>query len=489
MQSRRDQVQAHLFVVGRLTSGILRADPDSPEPPLTRTTRGLLIGTVLALLAGAALAIYGLIVPGGSAAWRTPDTLLIVKETGARYVYADGTLHPVPNYASAALLLGRSGATVTTTQVASAALAGVPRGEPVGIPGAPEDVPAASALGGSASWQVCAGLTGGGDPATAVLVGTGGRADPVPARQGVLVATGRGVSGGGGWLLWYGKRYRLPSDRAALAALGYAGATPRLVDAAFLDAVPAGPDLAAPPVPGRGAAGPRIGGRAGVVGQLFVLSGTTGTRQYYLLGASGLAPLTQTGYDLLLADPDTQRLAYRGGPVAALPLSATDLDGGTAAGGAAVPAGLSGLPPSPPAEVDPGATESVCLLAQPAGGSPRYGIRLADTSGLGARPVTVPAGARPSCTPAASVALGRSGGVLARDLPAAGVSGNGRTYLVTPTGTRYPLTAAAVTALGYGSVTPARLPHPLLALLPTGPTLDPDAVRAGGTAGAATGCA
>lgn len=33
MQSRRDQVQAHLFVMSRLASGMLRAEPDAPDTP------------------------------------------------------------------------------------------------------------------------------------------------------------------------------------------------------------------------------------------------------------------------------------------------------------------------------------------------------------------------------------------------------------------------------------------------------------------------
>lgn len=40
MQNRKDQVQAHQFVVARLTAGLLRADPDAPETPLRRTNRG-----------------------------------------------------------------------------------------------------------------------------------------------------------------------------------------------------------------------------------------------------------------------------------------------------------------------------------------------------------------------------------------------------------------------------------------------------------------
>ena len=45
MQSKRDQVQAHAFAMGRLTSGMLLADPDAPESPLARTTRGAVIRT------------------------------------------------------------------------------------------------------------------------------------------------------------------------------------------------------------------------------------------------------------------------------------------------------------------------------------------------------------------------------------------------------------------------------------------------------------
>lgn len=33
MQSKRDQVQAHTFMMGRLSSGLLTADPDAPESP------------------------------------------------------------------------------------------------------------------------------------------------------------------------------------------------------------------------------------------------------------------------------------------------------------------------------------------------------------------------------------------------------------------------------------------------------------------------
>lgn len=40
MHSKRDQVQAHLFIMGRLASAMLRSEPDAPESPLGRTNRG-----------------------------------------------------------------------------------------------------------------------------------------------------------------------------------------------------------------------------------------------------------------------------------------------------------------------------------------------------------------------------------------------------------------------------------------------------------------
>ena len=38
MQTRRDQVQAHAFVVGRMVSALVRAEPDAPFSPLRRFT-------------------------------------------------------------------------------------------------------------------------------------------------------------------------------------------------------------------------------------------------------------------------------------------------------------------------------------------------------------------------------------------------------------------------------------------------------------------
>ena len=180
MRSKRDQVQAHTFMMGRLTSGMLLADPDAPESPLGRTTRGALIGLLVGVLLAAGALVYGLIRPGGNDAWRGGDTLIVNKETGARYLYAGGRLRPVRNYASAVLI---GGSDLKTTSVRTASLAGTPVGRPVGIPGAPDSLPGPGDLETS-RWEVCS--TGSG-PDTQPVPGVPVLTQPVGAAAALEV--------------------------------------------------------------------------------------------------------------------------------------------------------------------------------------------------------------------------------------------------------------------------------------------------------------
>src|SRR6266705_2431294 len=96
-QTRRDQVQAHTFVINRLTAGMLRRDPDAEESPTGRTSRGIMLGVVVAVIGGLIVALYGLVVGGGADSWRKDGTLILVKDSGARLLYLGGQLHPVLN--------------------------------------------------------------------------------------------------------------------------------------------------------------------------------------------------------------------------------------------------------------------------------------------------------------------------------------------------------------------------------------------------------
>src|SRR5262249_39604010 len=125
MVSRRDQLQAYRFMTRRSAGALLRDDSDTVEAPLRRLSGGAAASVMVALLAAAVVGLFGLFSPGGSTSWQDSGSLILEKETGTRYVYLNGVLHPVINYASARLVL-RGGAGVV--QVSQSSLAGTPHG-------------------------------------------------------------------------------------------------------------------------------------------------------------------------------------------------------------------------------------------------------------------------------------------------------------------------------------------------------------------------
>ena len=152
MRSRRDQVQAHAYMVGRLTSALVHGEPDAPESPLRRTGLGSFGGLLVGTLIVAAFLVWGLILPIKQRGGLDAGELLMVKETGSRFIYAQSELRPVLNWSSALLLTGGN---PTMTALPAEALNGIPQGQSVGILGAPDTLPAAAALN-RGSWLVCA---------------------------------------------------------------------------------------------------------------------------------------------------------------------------------------------------------------------------------------------------------------------------------------------------------------------------------------------
>ncbi|MFZ3554493.1 type VII secretion protein EccB [Streptomyces sp. BH055] len=485
MQSKRDQVHAHTFMMGRLSSGLLMADPDAPESPLGRTTRGVVFGLLATVLIGAGATVYGLLRPGGNESWRDGKHLVVNRDTGARYLWTDtdGVLHPVRNYASARLL---GGSDLATSDVHTPSLEGVPVGSPVGIPGAPDSVPAPGQLDADA-WHMCVTGPGGALANTSGTVSNTGVNEPgattlvagapldstgIAADRGVLVRDPKGTE----YLVWRGSR--LPLDRASDArnALGYGSQRPIPVSAAFLDALAAGPALKPPAAPGRGEEGPVIGGEPSRIGQVFKVSVPGGDSTYHLLRKDGLVPLTRLDAALVLGDPATQKDAYQGKSPRARTVGADALREHRAEN--AGPAGSTELPDAPPA---PQSTpRGTALCAQIEGGEGGVRIRSVLTPLTSLSPVAVPAGTagvRDACvrTDATVVRPGRA--ALVRALNASGAAHAGTTYLVAENGVKYRVAnEGALTALGFAAGDVGSVPAPLLASLPSGADLDPDAV-------------
>ncbi|MGF1429405.1 type VII secretion protein EccB [Kitasatospora sp. LaBMicrA B282] len=471
MQSKRDQVQAHLFVMSRLATGMLRGEPDAPDTPVGRTSRGTVIGMILGALIALGVTLYGVVVPGGATGWRKPGTLVMVDETGARFLYLNGALHPVPNETSAKLLAGDQ---MAVDQVSESSLAGTPRGAPIGIVGAPDSLPTPADLVNS-PWLSCAVVqptaTGGAAPQLTLAVGPAQEGTRLAGDQGLLIVAPDNTQ----YLLWHGQRLRLDTKGGAVQALGYAAATPYPVTAAFLDTLAAGPDLAAPAVDGQGSAGPQLAGQPSRIGQLF-----TGPRgDHYLLTATGLVPLGGTAFALLSGDPQTQRIAYAGAAVQPAAIGPDDLAAHGAPAADAARWAAPGLPDQPPTLVTPGQGQAVCADVQASAGAPVTAVSVLDAAAIGGQPPAVQPGVQPSCTAADRIAVRPGGGALVRALSGAGTGAT--VYLVSDGGVKYPLASAAVVKqLGYGASVPAAVPEGLLALLPSGPSLDPALLAGGG---------
>jgi type VII secretion protein EccB len=465
MQSKRDQVQAHRFLMNRLSAAILQGEPDAPSTPMRRFSLGTFGGAMIAVLLVAASAVFGLLFHGSNTAFLQPGAIIVEKETGNRFLLLDGALHPVLNNASARLITGNEGHVVS---VSNKSLHNLPHGLPVGIPGAPDDLPDPAHLTGN-QWLVCSpsypDSAGTVRPALTVLLGAAPTAAPLTPDQGALVRT----TDGGTYLVWRDRRFLVPSS-ATLVALGYGSATPFPVAAQWVNALTAGIDLVAPDIPSRGLPGPVIAGLQRRYGQVFVVKTVGNDDTFFVLQPDGLSPITAMTADLLLGDPTRTAAAYPQGSAHAIEISATIA--------AASPAGQlkdpDHLPLAPPALVNsgsnPGGAPCVHLVFNSAEG-PATNMVLVNPGDLPRPPGGSTASAGGHGVDLVSVTPG--GGMLAEELAAPGVTG-GALYLVTDLGIRYPLPSPAVAGqLGYAGASPAPVPSTILALLPTGPPLDP----------------
>ena len=470
--SQRDQAHAYRFLARRLSSALVRDDPDGPEAPMRRLAIASFGSIMVAALVVAGVGVFGVVRPGGATAWKNAHAVILEKETGTRYIYTGGELHPVLNYASARLVLGQQAFSLVT--VSQRSLRGVPRGLPIGIAGAPDELPATTGLV-TGPWSVCslpardeAGSASAyvrqsvGEPFTGTVLG---------GNQAVLVTSLDGTL----YLVWNSSRMRIPGGQAALEALGYASTQPLAVGDAWLTVLPQGPDLAAPQLPGLGDLGPSVAGRASPgPGQVLVAAGSGqggGAAQYYLVARGGLAPLSVTEAELMLANPLTRPLYPPGRP------TAISVPAASIAAAPALPsASPAALPSRPPRLISLPASQGAVCAAYQAGDNSVPRVRTYPV-GAGSIPtVTKPAPVGVLGIPLADqVRLPTGDGAVVQAVPAPGASG-GTIYLITSQGIKYPVTSVDVLAsLGLSAVRPGSVPEILLDLLPTGPTLDPKA--------------
>lgn len=474
MSVQRDQVDAQKYVHRRVVNALLTSDADTQQTPLRSVARATVVSMILgALIVGGFLA-YGFISKGGNTGWQEEGSVVIAEETGTRYVYLDGLLHPVANLTSARLISG-SGAT-DPVYVSANSIATAPRGAPLGILGAPDAMPAPEDLVHE-PWSACSALTAtsSGELAPVVQVGPGtpGGAQALLPDEAVLV----GVEGSE-QLVWAGARWRLGDSEMVLTAFNEPAATPVDVGTAWVNAVPAaGTRLEAPDIPGHGEPGAMVAGVPTLVGQVFVTELADG-EQYYLAVADGLLPVPSPLAALILADPRNTAL-YADGRVEAI---ATDAAAVTAVGLSQASPPAEGLPEELPVILNADLSEHAGLCVTYAGSEEAADLvvsvvdplELVSTAGAGSEP---PTGAAVDYALSDRVGMTPGTGALVRAQTPDG-GGTGTVYVVTDQGVKYPVAGAeALDALGYDGVTPDPLPRELLDVIPTGPSLDPLAAR------------
>jgi type VII secretion protein EccB len=344
--------------------------------------------------------------------------------------------------------------------VSRSALASAPRGAPLGLPGAPDSLPAPGQLLGM-PWSVCAAAS-----RSLLLVGHPPTGRRPPDGAGILIqAPDRALS-----LVWRGHRLPIPDPALVRAAFGWAGQPPVPVPTAFFNALQQGADLVAPVIPGTVGAPSRIARHK--VGTVIVVPTQGGARQYAVVLAAGLAPISQVQADLLLSDPNQER---RLGQTRAVRMSQAEF----AAGPAASLPGVS-LPATTPALVPPSTVDgAVCATFADESGTAVVSIDVpmpSPTDAVQSR--DLPSGRGRGAVPVADLIVVPPGrGALIEAVAAPGGTG-GALSLLTDVGLRYPLPTADVpSVLGYGSVRPVRVPAGLVALLPSGTALDPAAAR------------
>lgn len=231
------------FLIRRMTHALVRGDVRMHDDPLRAQSMSLAVGCVIAVIAIGVCAVLAFLKPRGALG---DAPVVMVRDSGALYVRIDRTLHPVPNLASARLIVG---APAVPQLVSRPAVDAAPRGPMVGITGAP-DVLAAPLTSAESSWQVCEDAAA----TTTVFVG----ATDATAAGRVLVAA-RDENPAETYLLYDGRRARVDlRNPSVVRALNLDGVEPRPTSRALLDSVPEAAEIAAPAIPDAGAAGPGV---------------------------------------------------------------------------------------------------------------------------------------------------------------------------------------------------------------------------------------
>lgn len=448
-----EQVDGHRFVVQRARNAAVGADISERADRLRTHARaawgGVAFGAVL--LAGAGVLAFVRPAPD-----LTGVAAVQVKESGALLVSVEGTWHPVPNLASARLILGQP---VEPERVPGRAVEGTRRGPNLGMLGAPALLPS---HGGQSTWMVCdAEIAETGGLATSVVALEGGAPESWPRDAAALVS-----DSGQGWLVADGRRSRVDlGDSSLLDVLGLSGFPRRVMSAAALELLPENPPLERISVPRAGEPAP-LGPSGMRIGEVFDMPAASGS-EYYVVLSEGVQRLGAVAADLLWAT----------GPSAASPVLRTLAPSQVGAPVVDVLA-LDHLPVARPRQA-PAAKPLTCTWwSGGEDGIARSGgvVSAGSIAEVAATPLTYPSSADGPGLRVDAVSL-PAGGIVAWRAGSSGVAGEESAVVITDGGVVHDVPdAESFAALGLPEAS-GTIPSRLADRLPSGPALRSEAAR------------
>lgn len=436
MATKGDLIEAQNFSRRRLLTAFVSGAPGGKELQPTSPLRAVIAAIALTVIVVLVGVFYGLIRPGLPTGWEN-GKLVLVSDTGARFVTVEGTLHPVINTASARLLLPANEYGVISTDQAT--LAGTPVGDTLGITGAPDELPPTSGLLNT-GWSACVSD----DAALDVRISSAG--GPSPATDRAVVVSVDGIL----HVVQGERSFAVSSEDpdAVLRAAGISALDPISVPATWLDLFTSGTALTPITLKSYGEA---VGGTSLRVGQVVRQAGAAEDERF----------LVQTGGVLEALSPLAWQL-YQLGSGSALKGEVTEVTAGE----------IRSLPTATKGVGDEWPTtgfETVATGQRPC----------AVLVGGEGQAVTQLATQPTSTTVAPGVRVDPSHGALVR----AGGRGDQSASVLTlvdATGTAYPLPSATdetIARLGYSPADVGSIADGWTALLTTGPSLSESAAQ------------
>ncbi|OMC15301.1 type VII secretion protein EccB [Mycobacterium sp. SP-6446] len=278
------QVSGWRFLLRRLEHAVVRRDTRMFDDPLQFYSRSVALGIVVSVLIMVGALAMAYFKPQGKLGG---GNLFVDRATNQLYLMVSGQLHPVYNLTSARLVLGNA---AEPKAVKSSELNKFPKGQSIGIPGAPYATPVSS--DSSSVWALCDTVsradTRSPTVQTSVIsmpLAIDSAVNPLLPSE-ALLASYQGKD----WIVTSrGRHATALADRPLTSALGIPlAAKPTPISAAMFNALPDAGSWQLPPVPSAGA--PNTLGLPNelVIGSVFQVQTVFGS-QFFVVLPDGVA--------------------------------------------------------------------------------------------------------------------------------------------------------------------------------------------------------